>query len=215
MSRSGCRRIAAAALVVLSVAGCDSHGSAAQPYVFHTGESSLKVDTPELRGLKAAAHIAPCPITASTDDAKDGGLPPLTLPCLGGGRDVDLAGLHGPLVVNFWAQTCGPCRDEAPLFEQLWTGAGNQVGVLGVDFYDPRPDWALKFANVYGLTYPQVADPEAAAKADLRVSVLPMTFFVDKTGQITYTQVGPIADAQEFSDLLREHLGVDVPAASP
>lgn len=206
------RRIVAGAFVLLAVGSCDGQGSGSGQSPFDLQRGSVKVDTPELRSLKAAAGIAACP-GPETGQPVDGGLPSLTLPCLGGGRDVDLAGLRGPLVVNFWSQTCTPCRDEAPLLQELWADAGDTVGVIGVDFYDPRPEWALKFAKAYGLTYPQVADTEAAAKADLRVAALPMTFFVDSSGSIAYTQVGPIDSAEELSDLVREHLGVDVPAA--
>ena len=64
----------------------------------------VKVDTPQLRALKAATHIAPCPTSVAGTEGVPGGLPDMTLPCLGGGRSVDLAGLRGPLLVNFWAQ---------------------------------------------------------------------------------------------------------------
>ena len=199
------------ALVLLVASAC-SNGTDDATSPFHPKHGSLKVDTPVLRSLKAAAGIAPCPVTGSGSGVVGGGLPALTLPCLGGGRDVELAGLRGPLVINLWSQTCGPCRDEAPLLQQLWATARQEVRVVGLDFYDPQPGLALEFARAHGLTYPQVADPEASAKADLHVAALPMTLFVDSTGRIAYTQVGPIQSATELRDLLREHLGVDVPA---
>ena len=73
-------------------------------------ESNVDFDTPALREAKQAAGVADC----APGDAKpvDGGLPAITLPCLGGGPDVDLSTLRGPLVVSLWAQSCGPCRDR-------------------------------------------------------------------------------------------------------
>ena len=56
-----------------------------------------------------------CP-AASTSD---GGLPARSLPCLGGGRRVDLSTLKGPLVINFWNAACAPCRSAACLYLHL------------------------------------------------------------------------------------------------
>ena len=120
--------------------------------------------------------------TACGPTESTGGLPALTLPCLGGGANVDLAGLRGPLLLNFWAQYCTPCQEESPLLEQLSRAARGQVEVVGVDFIDPLPGRALAFAKEHGLTYPQIADPAAAAKGPLRISGLPFTFFVDAAG---------------------------------
>ena len=146
------------------------------------------------------------------------GCPRSRLPCLGGGRDVDLAGLTGePTVLNFWAQTCGPCRQESPLFQQLHeTG---DVRVLGVDFYDPIPGKALAFADELGLTYPQIADPEAATRAPMRVQGLPMTVFVDEDGKVDPRGVRRRAvgrrPRQTGQDLSRRRRGTGVTPAVP
>jgi thiol-disulfide isomerase/thioredoxin len=216
MTRPGCLAtvLGLAASVALTglVTGCsDSAEPDNAAYTFQTDDSAIKVDTPELRALKGSAGIAPCPAVAATSAEVEGGLPALTLPCLGGGADVDLAGLRGPLLLNFWAQYCTPCQEESPLLEQLSDAARGQVKVVGVDFTDPLPGRALAFAKDHGLTYPQIADPAAAAKGPLRISGLPFTFFVDSAGRITYTQVGPIRSQSELASLVREHLGVAVP----
>lgn len=196
------------------VAACGGSVPQSAPYSFEPSAAAVKIDTPQLRKMKAAAGIAPCPPTRSAP-AEGAGLPPLTLPCLGGGRDVRLSGLRGPMVLNFWAQTCGPCRDESPLLQGLWDEARSKVRVMGVDFFDPRPAYALAFAREYGLTYPQVADPDAASKADLHIAGLPTTLFVDRAGRVVYTQVGAIESPGQLRDLVREHLGVTVPAVTP
>jgi len=199
-------------LVSLAITACSSAaGPHDTAYTFHRDDSGIKVDTPALRTLKASTQISPCPVTRPGRTGVDGGLPDLTLPCLGGGPEVALATLRGPLLVNFWAQYCGPCQAESPLLEQLFRSAEGTVAVVGVDFIDPIPGKALVFAKERGLTYPQVADPAGAAKGPLRIAALPYTFFIGRSGKITYTQVGPIRSASELASLVREHLGVRVP----
>lgn len=217
MSESNRRQAAAlvpgVAVMALVVAACAGYVEPPRSGATYQGQGgAINVDTPALRTLKASAGIASCPEVSSSAAAVDGGLPSLTLPCLGGGRPVDLAGLRGPLVVNFWAQYCGPCRQESPLLQKLSTAGHGDVRVIGVDFIDPRPETALAFAKDYGLTYPQVADPTAQAKGPLRIAAIPYTFFVDAAGKITYTQVGPIDSLTELVALVHDHLGVDLPA---
>src|SRR5262245_24010299 len=97
------RHIAAAlaAGTVLALTACSAGDLPSPP-----GEAKVDVDTPALRALKSRTSVEPC----SPGDRAGGGLPELTLSCLGGGRDVDLDTLRGPMVVNLWASNCGPCR---------------------------------------------------------------------------------------------------------
>lgn len=201
---------AVACLGLVVLAGC-SAGDASAPYRFHTGGSVVE-NSPQLRSQKAAAHIATCP-TVRHRQPVAGGLPAATLPCLGGGPDVDLASLRGPLVVNFWAQSCQPCRQESPLLQRLSVAARGDVAVLGVDFYDLLPSHALAFAAQYGIRYPQVADPAAATKAALRVQALPQTFLVDAAGRVVYRQVGPFTSQADLDAAVGRYLGVTVPVS--
>jgi thiol-disulfide isomerase/thioredoxin len=132
------------------------------------------------------------------------------LPCLGGGDFVNLAGLGSAAVINLWAQYCGPCRTEAPRFQQVHEAADGDVAIIGVDWQDPLPGRAIAFAEEYGLTYPQVADPEAATRAPLRVSGLPVTLFVDADGKVRHAVYGEVESAAELVGLIRTHLGVEV-----
>ncbi len=203
-------------VAALVVVGCSSSTSpGANPYTFDTERAVVRVDTPELRKQKAAAGIDPCPRSSTAVEVVDGGLPDITLPCLGGGRDVRLAGLRGtPLVLNFWAQTCGPCRTESPLFQALHEAAGDELAVLGVDWQD-NPGPAIAFASELGLTYPHVADPDAVTRAPLRVSALPITLFIDAEGVIVHTEYGAVPTAEALGGLVDSHLGVDVDMGSP
>jgi thiol-disulfide isomerase/thioredoxin len=190
------------AAAVLVLAGCDTDD------VTPPGRSSIDVDTPALAELKQQTDIADCaPGTAS-----DAGLPDLTLPCLGGGPDVDLASLKGPLIVNLWASNCGPCRQEMPAIQDFHERYGDRVGVLGVDYQDAQPAAALELARRSGVTYPLVADPGGDLNANAPLPVIrgiPLFVFVTADGDVSAVP-GGIDSAGELVDLAREHLGTDL-----
>jgi thiol-disulfide isomerase/thioredoxin len=157
---------------------------------------------------KAAAGIEPCPRSVGAP-AASGGLPDLTLECLGGGRSVVLSRLTGtPIVLNVWAQWCGPCRAEAPAFQALHAAAGDKLTVIGIDYQDTQADLAIAFAGELGLRYPQLADPDGSSRAALGFTGPPTTYFVDAAGEVTHVENGPVTSADELEQLVSEHLGV-------
>ncbi len=177
--------------------------------------SSVRIDTPRLRELKADAGIADCPTSDASADSVPGGLPAVTLPCLGGGRDVTLSGLAGrPMVINIWASWCGPCRDELPLLHRFAERAGDRVAMLGIDFNDTRPEAALLLAKQSGVRYPLVADLDTRVEQPFRVIGLPMTVLVDPDGEVVHTIAGEIHSVDQLQSAVHEHLGVDVSGGS-
>jgi thiol-disulfide isomerase/thioredoxin len=194
--------LAALAAAVLVLTGCDP-GAPDTPR-----ESSIDVHTTELVRLKADTGVADC----APGDATDGGLPDLTLPCLGGGPDVDLASLQGPMIVNLWASWCGPCRKEMPVLQAFHEQYGDQVPVLGIDYQDPQPAAALDLAKKSGVTYPLLADPGGDLNANDPLPVirgLPYLLFLDADGELTVVP-GGIDSVGEVVDLANEHLGTDL-----
>jgi cytochrome c biogenesis protein CcmG, thiol:disulfide interchange protein DsbE len=118
---------------------------------------------------------------APTKSPAGGTVPEFTLERLSGGGTISSVDLKGkPLIVNFWASWCDPCRREAPLLEKTWNAYRDQgLTVLGVDVND-APDNALAFVAEHGITYPVVTDPDdSLAGKLLKVEGLPQTFFVD------------------------------------
>ena len=206
----GVRRRATAlvAVLLLLTAACTEQPDAAQD-----PPPSVDVDTPELRAQKAEAGIEDCPTTKNAPPA-DAALPDLTLPCLGGGPDVDLSTLRGPLVVNLWAQWCEPCRDELPFYQRLHEEGAGKVRVLGIDYLDPQPGGALALAEATGVTFPSLADPDGRLRQEWRVRGLPGVLFVDEQGRVTNPDARPtylvIESYDQLTDLVREHLGVDL-----
>jgi cytochrome c biogenesis protein CcmG/thiol:disulfide interchange protein DsbE len=109
--------------------------------------------------------------------------PEFSLARLTGSGSVSSADLKGgPVVINFWASWCDPCREEAPLLEAAWREHRDEgLTVLGVDLKD-APDNARAFIDEHGLTYPTVTDPDMELARALGIGStdgLPQTFFVD------------------------------------
>lgn len=95
MTRRGLAGAVLATTVLLTAACTSGSESAPKPYRFDSADAAVQVDTAQLREMKAEAGIADCPVSDADASVVQDGLPDVTLPCLGGGRDVNLAGLRG------------------------------------------------------------------------------------------------------------------------
>jgi thiol-disulfide isomerase/thioredoxin len=175
------------------------------------GKANIDVDTPALRHLKEEGGLAAC--TPGKADRADGdkALPDVTLPCLGGGQDVDLSSLRGPMVINLWASWCTPCRRELPVLERFNEHYGDQVALVGVDWNDPQPAAALQLAADSHVTYPLLADPQddlSGAGAFPIIRGLPQSILIDENGAISYVALTEIDSEDELAGLVEKHLGV-------
>ena len=200
------RRTALSALlsaVVLVLTACSSQA----PATPRQQQSQVDVSTPALRALKQRAGIQACPAPRGHGPVA-GGMPQVTLPCLGGGRPVDLAKLRGPLVVNLFAQWCGPCRAELPYYQKLHEQADGKVAVLGIDYQDPQPHGALQLAKATGVTYPLLADPSALLRTPFRVRGLPGVVLVDAKGKVVHEELTEIASYPQLQHLVQHYLHV-------
>lgn len=104
------------------------------------------------------------------------------------GSTVDLKSFQGrPLVLNFWASWCGPCKEEAPLFRQLdvqRVRGGGQFQIVGVLFQETSQQNARNFVKTYKLSYPNALDSKMQAGSAYQVPGLPQTVFIDSKGVI-------------------------------
>lgn len=194
-------------LVVLVLTGACAPADRQEPTASRGVD--VDVDTPELRALRERAGLEPCrPGDASPTS---GGLPDLALPCLGGGEDVPLSSLEGPLVLNFWAQNCAPCRTEMPILQSFHEDHRGEVGVVGVDWQDVQPRAALELARDTGVTYPLLADvnDETSGAGPLpRVRGLPLLVLVDAEGVVVHHEFVALESRAQLDALVEEHLGV-------
>jgi cytochrome c biogenesis protein CcmG/thiol:disulfide interchange protein DsbE len=107
------------------------------------------------------------------------------------GHRVDLASLRGkPVLVNFWASWCGPCKQEAPELRRFDATIGHRASLVGVDWND-RPDNARAFISQSHWRYPVLRDPTGEVGNAYRLNGLPTTFVLDSSGNIVQTLQGP------------------------
>ena len=111
--------------------------------------------------------------------------------------DVSLSELRGtPLVLNFWASWCDPCRAEAKVLEKAWKQqSGGDVLFLGLDAQDARED-ARDFISQFGLTFPHVRDPGNDTQREWGVTGLPETYFIAADGSVVGHVIGTVDDGQ-------------------
>jgi len=96
-----------------------------------------------------------------------------------------------PLVINFFASWCDPCRDEMPLINELSAKAGGNYQVLGIAVEDTRAA-VIEYAKEAKLVFPIALDLNSTVKRGYRIFGPPATFFVDGQGVIRDIILGPM-----------------------
>ena len=105
-----------------------------------------------------------------------------------------------PVVINFWASWCGPCKYEHPVLEWAVREYGDRAQFVGIIFEDEE-NAARDFLTRNGSPMPQLIDPNSRVSVDYGVSGVPETYFINSEGVIVDKYVGPIPP-----DKMQEHL---------
>lgn len=111
------------------------------------------------------------------------------------GEPFTLSDLRGtPVVLNFWATWCPPCRAELPELQGASERLAGQVAIIGVNQAEAPADVGA-FVAALGLSFPMPLDVRGEISRLYAVRSLPTTFFIDRQGVIRHVQIGPVTEA--------------------
>lgn len=116
--------------------------------------------------------------------------PDFTLPVAGGG-EVSLSHLRGnPVVLNFWATWCPPCRREMPHLNRLYNEyKGMGLRLYGVNLQESE-QVVQEFSEAYSLNFPMLLDMRAEVSDLYLIHAIPVTVFIDAEGRVQNTYTG-------------------------
>ena len=119
------------------------------------------------------------------------------------GNSVKLSDFRGtPVVLNFWASWCGPCKAELPEFEEAYHTYGQQVQFMMVDLVSGRSETKAMGQAVIdenGYTFPVFFDVNQEASTAYALSAIPVTCFINADGEIVTQHVGMLS-AEELEE---------------
>lgn len=126
------------------------------------------------------------------------------------GKNMRLAEMRGDVVmINFWASWCGPCRQEMPILEELYSRYSRAgFTILGVNV-EPDPADADKILKDIKVSFPVLYDTESKVSQLYNVEAMPSTVLVDRDGNMRYLHRGykpgyEDAYREQIKELIRE-----------
>jgi cytochrome c biogenesis protein CcmG/thiol:disulfide interchange protein DsbE len=131
--------------------------------------------------------------TLSEDERPEIGFqaPSFSLERLDSDELYSLGSTDKPIVINFWASWCGPCREEAPDLVHLQEQYKDEVEVYAINLTKTDSIVGVqRFVEEYGFTFPVLMDREGEIGEKYQVLSIPTTFFVDANGTIVHKIVG-------------------------
>ena len=119
------------------------------------------------------------------------------------GQSVTLSELRGkPVLLNFWATWCPPCRAEMPYLQEIyeeWTGMGLVLLTINVGESSTR---VKDFLETYNLSLPVLLDTNRSVANKYNITGIPTTFFIDKDGIIQEKVVGSFRNKEQIERYL-------------
>jgi thiol-disulfide isomerase/thioredoxin len=122
--------------------------------------------------------------------------PPFELVTLEG-EILRLSDLRGkPVILNFWATWCGPCRAEFPEFQKAAVDNADRLVMIGINNTSiDRADLVPDFLTEFGITFPIALDPDGEMTTLYQIKGLPTTIFIDSNGIVNEVFPGPLNKA--------------------
>lgn len=112
------------------------------------------------------------------------------------GEPVQLSDFIGtPVILNFWASWCSPCKSEMPDFESAYQNYGDEIQFMMVNMTDNNQETverASSFITDSGYTFPVFFDTQLSAAIAYGVTSIPATYFVDTGGNLVAYGIGPL-----------------------
>jgi peroxiredoxin len=122
--------------------------------------------------------------------------PDFALPALDG-NIIRLSDFKGkPVLINFWATWCGPCRAEFPDFQKAAVDNAGTLVIIGINNTSTdQKDQVPAFVEEFGVTYPIVLDESGDTAKAYGILGLPTSIFIDRSGNVNEIFTGPINKA--------------------
>ncbi|MCS5695131.1 TlpA family protein disulfide reductase [Desulfofundulus thermocisternus] len=111
------------------------------------------------------------------------------------GEELSLSDFRGrPVVLNFWATWCPPCRAEMPAIQSFYEKTGREIHVLAVNLTASERSAARvkDFLDAGGFTFPVLLDTRGDVAREYLVRAIPTTFFIDREGIIRARHTGSL-----------------------
>jgi len=119
------------------------------------------------------------------------------------GQATSLSDLKGkPVLINFWATWCSPCRMEMPYIQQVYDEWQEMGLVLLAINIGESPSQVEEFMQSRGLSLPVLLDTEGKVAGQYGIRAIPTTFFIDREGIIQDMKVGPFQSTAEIESSL-------------
>jgi len=142
-------------------------------------------------------------LTAATTGWAAGSASDFTLKAVQDGKEYSLSQFKGKVVlINFFTFFCGPCREEMPHLSQMYQelqGQGFQTLGIGLS---STPDQLKQLVTQLKLAYPVLEGTDAVSKAYGGVELVPLTFIIDKQGNIAHKVLGARSKA-DFEKMVK------------
>jgi thiol-disulfide isomerase/thioredoxin len=138
----------------------------------------------------ALAGVLACASPLAAAEAINVPAPDFTLESRSG-ENLRLEDHRGEVVMlNFWASWCGPCRQEMPLMDELYSQYKDLGFIILAVNVDENRDEALRFLDKVPVNYPILYDPESSVSELYEVQAMPTTVMIDRNGNARYLHYG-------------------------
>lgn len=146
---------------------------------------------------KEERKVAPAAIEAETSDR----VIPFRFTTFSG-KEFSTEAMKGtPIVLNFWASWCGPCRIEAPTLQKVYLDYNDRgVNFIGIAVQD-TDESAMGFIEKYGLTFPNGRDATGEIMRAYKIYAIPQTYIIGRDGGVTYIHTGPVSEKRLIEEI--------------